>query len=452
MDLIMDKINNTFMKIIYIILIVCLFQYIFSSCSNWQTNPDTIIPKDTSTVKITPAPLDFWSIAAGMSGDINICYLVNNHPIFAGTSEGKIYYQSLFSPSKYAFLPEKTQINCFAYSIIPKHLNFRERTAFSFAGTDNGLYYSLDSGKIWKKYPNLGQDSSSRILGIQMAGNLINLFGEFKNASKIIIHTDSIYNEYQNIIPSNYKMTSTGIFPNSTIHCLGIKDSSKCGIYLGWNNSQNIAYFDKLSTINSFAFLTSKTTVYAGTNKGIYSTSDFGRTWNLLGLDTIDIKYIGVTTAGLLYATSINRIFVSFDYGSSFLEMTPEYIFYSSISYMVIKDNSIFFKRRNNTFWTLDNPSTYVSIYAPVPCFPSNPTDVLTTPISLYFTAWKNPAYEYQIELSQDQNFDKTGYATTGGSPHVITKISKGKKYYWRVRASFGVYSTIWSEPFSFNS
>ena len=437
------------MRIIYFIFLCFCIQFLILGCSNWEHNP-TAITTDTNVVTRASIPPEYWAFPNGIPVGINVFYFTSVFPVFSGTSDGKFYFATKMPNFISAGQTmERVQINCFAIANVPLPSHHAANTYFAFAGTDKGLYFSTNVGREWLKYNYLGEDSLSKISGIQMSGNFIYLFGKFNNSNRIKGYIDSNYKETSYFVPTDYNITAFSSF-SSNAYYIGLKNSSKCGIFAGILGGTRIIYLEDSNVVNSFT--SSLKNTFAGTKHGVYSSSNFGRSWQCIGLDTIDIKFMANDSKYVIYAASSNKVFISFDEGASFIEITPENINNSSIVFLGVKDDVVYGKTQSNVFFSLSNPSTKVSILTPSPYFPFNGSNNIGSQVSLSWFEWADLPFTYHIQISQDPAFKESTIYSVSHSPCQISNLKIGVKYYWRIRSQFGIYQSPWSEVYIFST
>lgn len=329
------------------------------------------------------------------------------------------------------------------------------------AGAHDGSYYSNDQGLNWTKSNN---EIQVKISNLKKSGNSIfasTLFGMYRstnngqnwiqsglnnlwvyaldiNANGIfaggIGPPDGVFRSTNN----GYNWTNTNL--NYYIHCLALSGNylfagSEVGIFVStdcgssWN-------FSGLSseTVNSIVFSAGK--VFAGTNNGLYTSSNNGVNWSSTAVNSNSVFGLASYGSNIFAGTNSMGIYQSSNYGSNWVQINQGFQQLGPVIAIYINENQ--------------NDFIYAGMrYSPVYRRPLNQiigiselsSDIpLTYSLSQNFPNPFNPETRIRYSIRKTEKVKLTVLDIQG---RVISRLVNGIQRY-------GTYEVTWnSHPYS---
>jgi photosystem II stability/assembly factor-like uncharacterized protein len=154
-----------------------------------------------------------------------------------------------------------------------------------YAGTDSGLFQCTAAGSSW-----------SRPVGGSYIWLSTNMIATDPKLPGIIYAATSIYDSGGTILGGVFK---------------SINGSA-------WSRLNSIPGLSGGDSVNSLAIdATDSQTIYIGTNKGVFATSDGGVNWSPIGMTGIDVRPLAVVSGAIFAGTNGGGIFKSTDSGGN---------------------------------------------------------------------------------------------------------------------------------------
>ncbi|TAL67488.1 MAG: T9SS type A sorting domain-containing protein [Bacteroidetes bacterium] len=207
-----------------------------------------------------------------------------------------------------------------------------------FAGSsDGGIYYSSDNGSNWIAKNNGLNDTT--ISAIVVNGNRL-----YAGTEGGMYLSENKGDSWEKIL-SNFTI-STIAFKGSKIfggYFRWIKISSDKGE--NWNT---ISLSSKL--INIRVLLTSKNNIFAGTSRGIYFSSDDGGSWSTISIgipDTISVKFMTKYKDNIYAVCAKNEFYLSTDDGVSWNHLNNN-LEDAAVNYLAVFENNYYLVATQN--------------------------------------------------------------------------------------------------------
>jgi photosystem II stability/assembly factor-like uncharacterized protein len=232
-----------------------------------------------------------WQPTNGPYGANIRCLSKNGIDVFAGTSNGGIYFSDNSGASW-----SKRNTGLGAYTVYSILINGSEL----FAGASTGLYKSIDYGITWNQAGTGFPSGTSIALCMALQGSIV-LAGT--NGQGIYRSTDNglTWNLSNSGLPTNPYVQGLTSMGNKII--AGLYGG---GIYVS-NDSGSTWTSHYISSTTVYTFTKSGNKLYASTSGTVYVSLDTGSTWSILGSGLPLSPYFSVSANGTdLFAGDYN--------------------------------------------------------------------------------------------------------------------------------------------------
>jgi photosystem II stability/assembly factor-like uncharacterized protein len=277
-------------------------------------------------------------------------------------------------------------------------------TGSIFAGTNSGVYISIDSGSNWTQ--------------VGLAGSYV-----------------------------------FSLAINSTGYIFAGTDGG--GIYRSTNNGSSWLQVGSTNSNDNFLAITSTGYIFVGTQSGgIYRSTDIGNSWTQVntGLTNNYVHSIAIDSSGDIFAgTDSGGVYQSTNNGNNWAQFSTGLTNSSVYSLAINSSSCIFAGTWGAGVFRSTNPVAAPSF--PALAGPANGSTEVSINSSLKWNASAG-ATSYRLQVSTDSTFVTTTYDTSGlnTTSMTISGLSYEVKYFWRVNATDSAGTSGWSNVWNFTT
>jgi hypothetical protein len=435
-------------------LIICLF---FCSCNNWQNNPTAAIeiksdlipglvykasfPEKTSAILF--ASNDFW-ITGTMDGKL-----------YKSVDEGKTWIQkgALAAPDSVK------SINVIEYTF-----NAPKKT-YLYLASSNGIYVSSDKGESWYTGSVNNGTGANPVINVfyysydsKLVKDIITAYG-WDGKNNTFKTTDNGHTWEPSITGSGNISAYLGVGATKSGHGYYVNfiaSSISYHAYIVTNRGDSLS-FGRGNFIYGI-INTQHDLLYANTKEGLYWVGGediVDNDWVKIGLSGFDVRSLSFVTITNIYAGTDKGLFYSTNSGISWKKL---YFGSEEISVRAIANyNNVlyFLNDKGEVSYSLITEGLECTIFPPMLIHPLDGNTGVPVNTSLEWSEWQSKKENFIIQISEDKLFidDKTKTIDfLRDTKYFAQNLKSGTKYYWHVKANNLYGSSDWSTPFSFTT
>ena len=323
-----------------------------------------------------------------------------------------------------------------------------EKPGYVFAGTYSGIFRTTDEGESWTDCTNGLGSWDIESIAIDSSGQV--LVGTYTNTSN-----NGVFRSTDN----GDSWTYVGL-NNNTIYSLAAVSTNNLiagvygGVFISPDNGTNWYFYyiygmPYYSVVNHLA-VTPDNYIFAGTDFGIYRSSNFGAGWNQVGtgvINTNTIRALAVNPEGYIFVSTAVGVFESTDNGSSWIDIHDS-IVNSNVRSLTSNSDGYIFAGTNGRGVSRSISSTLPLPGQPALLSPENGSIVNSDTVLCKWTVCAPAVTNYRLEHATDSLFTTNILvdSTITGTSTVIRGLDGNTTYWWRVSAKngagWGEYST----------
>lgn len=213
---------------------------------------------------------------------------------------------------------------------------------------------------------------------------------------------------------------------------------TNAGVYLTTNNGESWNPVNSgLTSTNITSLAVSDSNLFAGTGGGVFLSTNNGTSWTAANSGLADPLINSLVTDGTnLFAGTWSGVYFSTNNGTSW-NQSHSGLTYNGILSLVINDTNLFAGTNESGVW---RESLWQMIPPSVPTLVSPGDSTTNQPAKVTLevnTAAGANSYSWQVSLNPTFSSTVVNDLTSGASDtaHAVT-LTAGTKYYWRVQAS----------------
>ncbi len=201
-----------------------------------------------------------------------------------------------------------------------------------YAGTDNGIFRSIDSGATWMLSI---EGLTGEIIANGFTSGDTNVFAGLSYSGTYITTDDGL--QWKQSINGLSDLDVTALFANSVMSLAG----TDTGVFYSSDNGAHWQISDLAGT-TIHAFAETGATLFAGTNNGVYISANNGVNWELANSDMTYYTTALAVYGGTIFAGASSGVMLSSDNGANWTSISKGFTDSVDVSSLIVSDSSLF--------------------------------------------------------------------------------------------------------------